>query len=69
MRKLTIKREKRFSEFYKAFKVYIEDANACELDIEGVPCRKLGEIKNGEEVTFEIENHEARIYVFARKCA
>jgi len=64
MRNLTIKREKKFVGCAGKMKVYIED-EAGELDIGGVRCRKLGDLKNGEEKTFQIEDRAARLYVIA----
>ena len=49
MRKLTIKRAKSFVASLTKVKVYIEDQLSNELTINNVPCRKLGNIKNGEE--------------------
>ena len=46
-------------------KVYIEDAQSNELIISGVPCRKLGDLKNGEEKTFEIGEDAAKVFVIA----
>lgn len=65
MRNLTIKREKTFVGCLGKMKVYIEDALANELEINGVPCRKLGDLKNGEEKTFFIGEEAARVYVIA----
>ena len=48
-------------------KIYIEDATANDIVISNVPCRKLGELKNGEEKTFAIEENEAKIFVIADK--
>ncbi|MBQ7799878.1 MAG: hypothetical protein IJ370_05245 [Oscillospiraceae bacterium] len=63
MRNLTIKRAKSFVACLAKMKVYIEDAAAGELNINGVPCRKLGELKNGEQKTFEIGEQAARVYM------
>ncbi len=65
MRKLTIKRKKKFVACLGKMKVYIEDAQSSELIISGVPCRKLGALKNGEEKTFEISENAAKIFVIA----
>lgn len=65
MRNLTIKRNKSFVACLGKMKVYIEDPNANELTINFVPCRKLGELKNGEEKTFEIGENAAKIFVIA----
>ncbi len=67
MRKLTIKRKKSFVGCLAKIKVYIEDQMSSELTINGVPCRKLGVIKNGKEKTFEIEDEAAKVYVIADK--
>ena len=65
MRNLTILREKTFVASLAKIKVYIEDPSAGDTVINGVSCRKLGEIKNGEEKTFEIENLAAKVFVIA----
>ena len=65
MRKLTITRKKSFVGCLGTMKVYIEDANANELMISGVPCRKLGQLKNGETAEFMIENDAAKVFVIA----
>ena len=61
MRNLTILRRKKAAAALTKMKVYIEDPFSNELTIKDVPCRKLGELKNGEEVTFQIENRAAKI--------
>ena len=65
MRNLTIKRAKRFVACLAKMKVYIEDPVSCDLYISGTPCRKLGDLRNGKEVTFQIGDEAARIYVIA----
>ena len=65
MRKLTITRMKSFIGCLAKLKVYIEDPSASELVICGVPCRKLGDLKNGEEKTFEVEERAAKVFVIA----
>ena len=67
MRKLTIKRNKTFVASMMKMKVYIEDHSTDELVINDIPCRFLGEIKNGEEQTFEIGDEAARLFVIADK--
>ncbi len=83
MRKLTIKREKNFVGCAAKMKVYISDFQSSELEMplhtidvdtgeekeEMISCRKLGEIKNGEEATFEIGNESAMIFVIADKAS
>ncbi len=46
-------------------KIYIEDAAANELVINGVPCRKLGELKNNQEKTFEIGTEGGKVFAIA----
>ena len=65
MRKLTIKRTQTFVACLAKMKVYIEDHVSSEITISDVPCRKLGDLKNGEEKTFEIGNEAARVFVIA----
>ena len=67
MRNLTIKRKKSFIGCLSRAKIYIEDAKAPELTINNTPCRKLGELKNGEEKTFVIDNFAAKVFVIADK--
>ena len=67
MRTLTIKRNKVFTSFLAKDKVYIEDPINHDLFINGVPCRKIGTIKNGEEKTFDIDPIEAKVFVVADK--
>ena len=67
MRNLTIKRNKRTAASLIKAKVYIEDNFSSELTINGVPCRKIGELKNGEEKTFQIGEEEAKVFVIADK--
>lgn len=65
MRNLTIKREKCFVACMATMRVYIEDASSTELIINNVSCRKLGDLKNGEEKTFAIGDAAAKVFVIA----
>jgi len=67
MRKLTVKRHSSFIGRFVKAKIYIEDNYSAELVINGVPCRKLGELKNNEEKTFDIGDEQAKVYVIADK--
>ncbi len=66
MRQLTIHRLKATVAGITEFNVYIEDNAAGDLKINGVLCRKLGTIANGEIKTFLIPTTAARVYVFAK---
>ena len=67
MRNLTIKREKSFVGSLAKMKVYIEDPTSNEICINDISCRKIGDLKNGEEKTFQIEEQKAKIFVIADK--
>ncbi len=67
MRNLIIKRNKSFVGFISKLKVYIEDPMSNDLTINGVSCRKLGTLKNGEEAVFKIDSNSAKVFVIADK--
>ena len=67
MRNLTIKREKSFVGSLVKMKVYIEDPTSNEMRINDVPCRKIGDLKNGETKTFQIDEQTLKVYVIADK--
>lgn len=67
MRNLTIKRTKSFVGCLAKIKIYIEDPTACEITINDTPCRKIGELKNGEEKTFSIGEQAVKVFVIADK--
>ena len=66
MRMLTIKRSKSFAGFMGKVQVYIADAMG-DLEIRGVLCKKLGDLKNGEEKSFTIENAATTVFVIGDK--
>ena len=65
MRNLTIKREKSFVGCLTKMKVYVEDPTSNEIHINNTPCRKLGNLKSGEEKTFQIDEQKSKIFVIA----
>jgi len=67
LRNLTITRRKSFVACAMKDKVYIRDEQAQEIIIDGVPCRKIGDLKNGESKTFPIEDGEQQIFIIADK--
>lgn len=67
MRNLTIKRTKSFVACTAKMKIYIEDATSNEITINNTPCHKIGDLKNGEEKTFQISEQSAKIFVIADK--
>ncbi len=67
MRNLTIKRTKSFVACLAKTRIYIEDPTSSEMLINNTPCRKIGELKNGEEKTFQIDEGEAKVFVIVDK--
>lgn len=67
MRNLTICRQKSFVASAAKMKVYIEDPNFGDVEINGVPCTLIGVLRNGQETTFSIGTEAARVYVIADK--
>lgn len=67
MRKLTILRRKSFVACLMKLKVYIESFDGTGEEINGVYCKKLGVLKNGEEATFEIGEESAKVFVIVDK--
>ena len=66
MRQLTIKRKKRFVACLGTMQVYCStDYFTSEITIQEIPCKKLGDLKNGATATFSIGEGETRIYVVA----
>ncbi len=65
MRQLTIQRTKCFTGCLGTAKVYLEDQRQFETTIAGVPCRKIGVLKNGETGSFEVPNEAVKVFVIA----
>lgn len=69
MRKLTIKREKSFVGSLTKMKVYIEDASSSEISLNNVSYRKIGDLKNGEEKTFIIDDNKCNLLIIGDKAS
>lgn len=67
MRNLTIKRTKSFVACTAKMKIYIEDSTSKEITINNIPCRKIGDLKNGEEKIFQVSEQAAKIFVIVDK--
>jgi len=63
MRNVTIERKKSFVGSLAKFRVFVEDAEHPDMMIQGVPCRKVGEMKNGGTATFEVGDEATKIFV------
>lgn len=63
MRELTLTRQKALAACLAKYKVYIQDDLNGDTEINGINCRLLGTIKNGETVHFQIGEWEARLFV------
>lgn len=62
MRNLTIRREKSAAASSTPIRIYIEDPDLGDILINGIPCRQLGTLANGEKTTFTIEEEEAKLF-------
>lgn len=67
MRYLTITRHKSFVACAATDHVYIADPQSTEITIAGVPCRKLGVLKNGQQQTFLIGDEVQQIFLISGK--
>ncbi len=67
MRNVTIHREKSFVACLGKLKVYIEDPNGKDIVINGVPCTKVGVLKNGKTLTFQVDESSRKVFVIAGK--
>lgn len=67
MRRLWITRHKAYAACAMKMKVYIEDPENGDIEINGVLCRKLGELRNGQKKHFSIEDDAAKAFVVADK--
>lgn len=65
MRKLTIQRADSYIDSLTKLNIYIEDFDSEEIIINETHCRKLGELGNGDIKTFDIEEHEAKVFAIA----
>ena len=65
MRQLTIQRTKCFTGCLGTAKVYLEDSRQFETTIAGVPCRKIGVLKNGEIGKFEVPTEAVKVFVIS----
>ncbi|MBO5773160.1 MAG: hypothetical protein J6R37_05125 [Clostridia bacterium] len=63
MRKLTIVRRKAFGGSLVSLKIYVEDPASNELVIDGVACKYVGFVNNGEYKTVEISDEAQKVFV------
>ena len=63
MRFLSIERKRSPAACLSTVKVYIEDPVEGEREIDGVRCRQLGTLRNGEKANFRISEAAARVFV------
>jgi hypothetical protein len=72
MRKLTIVRSKKFVGCASRTQIYMEDPLSGGVKIKGVSCKKVGDIKNGGSLAFDIPNDQVKIFAltgfFGKKC-
>ena len=67
MRRLWITRHKAAAACAMKMKVYIEDPQEGDTEINGILCRKLGEVKNDQQKRFNIGPEAAKVFVVADK--
>lgn len=67
MRRIWIKRRKAAAASMAAMKVYIEDPENGDVTINGIRCRKLGLLKNGRKVHYNIEEDALKVFVISGK--
>ncbi len=65
MRQLTITRTKTWVGCAAALRVLIEDAEHGSVLINGIKCRLLGKLRNGETQSWEIDGESRRVFVIA----
>jgi len=69
MKTVIIIRKKSFVACISSVKIYISDEAHAELTINCVPCRKLGEIKNGGELKAELPSGECTVFAIYDKAS
>lgn len=62
MRRLTMARTNSYVDMLTTLHIYIEDSATGDTLINGIYCRKIGELANGERKTFEIEETAVKIF-------
>ena len=62
MRNLTVTRRKAYAGCLVKVKIYAEDPIGGDTQIDGVKCRLLGKLKNGESKTFSVDACSMKIY-------
>jgi len=67
MRTVYLTRDKSFVGCLGKLNVYVEDSNASEITIAGIPCRFVCKVKNGETVSFQIGDDAVKVVVIADK--
>lgn len=63
MRKLTIKRKKRFIACAMKVFVYLETKQDEDAILDGIPCKKVGYLKNGRSLTVDLPNDKCSVFV------
>lgn len=65
MRKLTIRRTKSYIDAFVKLKFYIEDPVAGSRTINGIRCKYLGALENGDIKAYMIEDSAAKVFAIA----
>lgn len=65
MRRIYLTRERSFVGCLAKQQVYIEDHARGEVELDGIPCRRIAELANGETVDFAISEESRTVFVIA----
>ncbi|MCK5731389.1 MAG: hypothetical protein KAH13_00070 [Tenericutes bacterium] len=63
MRKLTLKRKRRFVAAIMKIYIYLEVDGQGDLTLDDINCRKVGTLKNGASLNIDVPNKDFHIFV------
>lgn len=63
MRRVYLTREKCFAGCFSKMQVYIEDQARGNVELDGIPCRLIGDLANGETIDFAISEEARNLFV------
>lgn len=63
MRRVYLTREKCIASCFSKMLVYVEDQTRGEVELDGIPCRLIGKLTNGETIDFAISEDSRNIFV------
>lgn len=63
MRRLTINRKKKLIACAMKVYIYLETKQDEDIILDGILCKKIGSIKNGKSISFDIPNEKCIVFV------